>query len=205
MNKNYEEVPGWFSEEEASCLVEYIKQCSIIVELGSFCGRTSMLMSANKQEHCKLYCIDIWEPLHDYFVYHDNGSEVFKWKIDNVECLFDYYMKKLDYIKIHSQSDKVPETIKENTVDLLFIDTFHSANIVRQEFNAWKKYLKSGSIVAFHDYDKVNNYVTYNKQFRSQFQGYLKEIDSICSNHSLKKLELQGTLLVTQNEKHYNN
>ena len=198
MNNNFLKIPGWFSEVEAYSLLEYIKSSSIIVELGSFSGRASTLFSANKKNHCKLYCIDIWEDIGNFYISHNNGNKEFKWDIDNVECLFDHFMKELDHIKIKTLSHIIPNSIQKNSVDLLFVDTCHDSEIVNQEIVSWFDYVKSSGIIAFHDYDIEHDYSYHPLKLKNQFINYRKTVDFICEKYSLKKLNLTETLLITQ-------
>jgi len=119
---------------------KYITNESVVVELGSFSGVSSELFAL----HCKtLYCIDPWLPYWEI-----NDSE----KMNYAEAKFDCMMKQYNNIvKYKLKSTESISKFENNSVDLIYIDSDHSAENVQKEIVSWLPKIKNNGYVAGHD------------------------------------------------------
>lgn len=113
-----------------------VSKASIAVELGSFEGGTSVVISRSLNKSAKLYCVDC-------FVLNQADSR--PRFINNV--LPNFKNMKLMEMTTHNASMVFTEPI-----DFLLIDACHQEHAVREDLEDWLPKVKSGGLVAFHDY-----------------------------------------------------
>lgn len=112
-----------------------------ILEIGSFEGNSSMFLARHFKE-TNIYCIDNWE-----------GTEEYKGlNFNTLEKNFDENVKEFkNIIKIKTKSDSF---YKDNQIffDLIYVDGYHKAHQVLNDFkNSWKS-LNNNGIIIFDDY-----------------------------------------------------
>lgn len=110
----------------------------VIVEIGSFRGRSAAFMAAALPQgsETKIYCIDVWED-----TAHMKAADIGLKKLGLRGFVELIRGKSLDVVK---EWDKA--------IDLLFIDGAHDYHSVRDDFRAWLPFVKTGGMVLFHDY-----------------------------------------------------
>jgi hypothetical protein len=143
-----------------------------VVELGSFCGLSTMYLSVGvRASESKLVCVDTFQA-------NAEGEDVSA--MQNKEAVLKYYkmfsdvggsgggfvttmlnLHGIEYLKIvepvvGKSLEVVKEWDPERKVDLIFIDANHSHT--RQDFEAWIPYLQPWGMVAFHDVNKGGLY-----------------------------------------------
>lgn len=132
--------------KERVVLSRISKNAKFIVEIGSYLGASACCFGckANNNIQKTIVCIDTWN--------NDAMSEgcrdtwgIFKRNTD----LLEQYV-----IPVRGFSVDVVDQVRAITprFDLLFIDGNHSYDGVKADWNAYKNFLESGSIVVFHDY-----------------------------------------------------
>ena len=72
---------------------------------------------------------------------------------------------------IHGDADVLSEFIILNKVKLLFIDGHHNYDSVKQNTLKWEPFMKTGSVMLFHDYDHPET-----KRFLDEHYGNKKEV-----------------------------
>lgn len=143
-------IPGWLSEIDAKILWQLCSGLEgPVVEVGSFLGRSSVLIS----HICDVVCIDPWIaglrfrrcifdkiPSHldnlnfmELFL-HYTSSTTYNHRIKPIRC-FDY--------------DLFP--FWRSKIDLLFLDHVHTKNSVVKSLLGWRPYFSSKSRVLVHD------------------------------------------------------
>jgi predicted O-methyltransferase YrrM len=144
-------VTGWMSPLELEWLAEQA-QHGIVVEIGSWCGRTTRAMADNKIDGI-IYAVDTWE-----------GSE------ENQEFLKDkppgfLFNQFCDNLSHHIARDRVvPMRLTSLAAadyfsrmgikfDFVFIDAAHDYKSVVADILAWRPLVKHGGILSGHDYD----------------------------------------------------
>lgn len=146
-------IPGWLTQKEGELLFRLAKACTrrgVIVEIGSFKGRSTVLLGlGSKSGHkAKVYAIDP----HTF----DMDIDTLIIPKDNRGTLHDF----LRNIKEASVEDIVVPVNKlskdalnmvKGPLELLFIDGDHEYEAVKLDFLLWSPRLSPGGIVAFHD------------------------------------------------------
>lgn len=145
-NENFGE--DWFTYPNLyKSMVEYFSNGSHFIEVGSWKGKSSAFLAveiANSGKNIKFDCVDTWEggPEHT----HIDTTLLYQQFINNMKPLEGYYkpikMKSVDAAKLY----------EDNSIDFVFIDACHDYECVLEDIKAWYPKVKSGGILAGHDY-----------------------------------------------------
>lgn len=98
------------------------------------------------------YMVDLWET---FALPGDVGSEQ-KWHDDNYKNVLKLVEPFSNYKILKGLTVQMSGHVKDNSVDLVYIDACHSYECVRDDINAWWDKLKSGGVMAFHDYEMTH-------------------------------------------------
>lgn len=130
-------------------------------EVGVYMGYYSRVLLDNIPG-LKLYCIDSWDR---------NETRVRAYDLAK-ETLSKYPGTSL----IKNTSVEASKEFEENTFDFVFIDADHSYEAVKQDLYAWFPKVRSGGIIAGHDY------------FESPKKTVqvIKAVDEFVKKHNLK-------------------
>lgn len=131
--------------DERRALYELARGKKRILEIGSYLGAsaTCFAAAAKKHEGVKIFCIDTW-----------NNDAMTEGKKDTFQQFSDNTKPFKDYIvPVRGFSTEVVDKISQQTdyLDLLFIDGDHSYEGAKADWDAYRKFLRKGSIVVFHD------------------------------------------------------
>src|SRR5690349_13242959 len=130
-----EDIPGWMTKCELTVL-EALASCipseGILVEVGSYLGRSAWTFAQSVHPSVKVYCIDPWP---------DNLFPKFK---ENVKTCPN----------IITIQDLSPRMAWDKNVrpDLVFIDGNHSYPHVDEDIKFWSQQLKKNGILCGHDF-----------------------------------------------------
>lgn len=156
-----DKIEGFLAVEEARLLFDFalqIPENGVIVELGSFCGKSSyILANIAKYKRGELYCVDVFIPNFDGIA---TPPEV-AMKSLSEHVLIPFY----DHTKLIADFTANAGKWFSGEVDFLFIDADHSYDGVKQDLEEWLPKLKNGGYVAFHDY------------FNNAFPGVKQAVD----------------------------
>ena len=140
---------NWFSYPNLySDMVKRFDSESRFVEVGSWKGKSSAYMAveiANSNKDIEFYCIDTWEGS----VEHDGMKELpqlYNIFLDNMKPVEEYYFP----LKISSLD--ACKKFKDNSLDFVFLDASHEYEDIKKDIKAWLPKIKSGGILAGHDY-----------------------------------------------------
>ena len=152
--------PAMMGEVDAAALVkisQLIPPDSIAVEIGSRLGGSSKLILDSAPGIKRLYCIDSEWSLSDSQAmldpYMDQLTEY--WSIDRTRSCFDYAKELLqDYKQARLLALSSPYDFNWWTepIDFIFEDSSHANPQLRDNLNFWVHLVKSGGIIAGHDY-----------------------------------------------------
>jgi len=124
--------------------------CKNVLEIGTFLGGTFYTMcklSNPAGKKISIDCPDVITP----------GSEVVKQKYNEIDRYLIKFAKDVVIIRDDSKSDeclqKLEKELQGELLDFIFIDGDHTYERVKSDFINYKKYLKDGGYIAFHDID----------------------------------------------------
>lgn len=139
------QVTSHLSPEERCRLYLLAKSREYVLEIGSYIGASACCFGAALHEagSGKVICIDTWnndamtEGHRDTWQEFQNNTASFK---EHIVPVRGFSIAVVDKVAVFTKS-----------LDLLFIDGDHSYEGVKADWNAYKHFLQSGSIVVFHD------------------------------------------------------
>lgn len=130
---------------ERIVLYELSKEMSVIAEIGSYIGASACCFgAASKNKEKIIICIDTWNNDGMLEGNRDTWSEF----SSNILSFAD------SVVPVRGSSTEVVGEARKITknFDLLFVDGDHSYEGVKADWEAYKEFLRPGSIVIFHDY-----------------------------------------------------
>ena len=153
----------WFTYPNLySNMVGFFPSNSHFVEVGSWKGRSSAFMAVeinNSGKNIKFDCVDTWrgsgnEDCHNLDSYVKAGTLYEKF-LSNIEPVKHIITPK------RGDSVEIAKTYTDKSLDFVFIDGDHRYKFVKADILAWLPKVKSGGILAGHDYalDDVNRAV----------------------------------------------
>jgi predicted O-methyltransferase YrrM len=136
MDKSAFKIDGYLHEPECELLANEAGKVNngIIVELGSFLGKSTAILASNIKENTKVYAIDLWK---DENIYQGFVKNINKWN------------NLIEIKRIDSHGKEIPNIYD---IDLLFIDADHSYESCFSDLNIWYDRVKDGGIILIHDY-----------------------------------------------------
>jgi predicted O-methyltransferase YrrM len=152
------EIPGFLQDEEAVALFQIARNLppgSTVVELGSWLGKTSVVIAKGLQRGSgsRLYCIDPFAPAGD-------ARSVVRYRELAGALgggLRDAFLANLDR---HDVADRVSVLQGfshefsgdwEDEIDCLFIDADHSYEAVARDLEEWSGFVRPGGWLLLHD------------------------------------------------------
>jgi predicted O-methyltransferase YrrM len=151
MEHFFHKIEGWFTFPGLyKYVVDRFQSGSHFVEVGTWLGQSAAYLAVeilNSNKNIKFDCIDLWEDNEEY-----KDAQVIK-----ENRFYETFLKNVEPIKDHITPIKLPslEAVKlyeDNSLDFIFIDASHIYENVKNDIEAWYPKLKSGGILAGHDY-----------------------------------------------------
>ncbi len=182
-------VEGWLNDDEAALLIATAAAAlrapgerPAIVEVGSYCGRSTVVLGLTAQAACpgaKVYAID--PHTGTYGAVGDdqrNGPPTLERFTRNIADagLTDVVVPIVAYsYKVHW----------DDPIRLLFVDGLHDAANVARDFNQFEWWVERGGYVAFHDY-------------APHFPGVAAIVDGVLAGVKYRRVDQAGSLIVVQ-------
>lgn len=136
-------------------LIKELPYDIIMAEVGCYAGESSLIfMSSNKIK--KFYAIDPWSKIFNGDIKNKTVKEINT--INSVYNLMDFAEECFDIrMKPYNNVIKMKMTFDEAfdklpNLDFIYIDANHDYEFVLNDINIAKKIVKSGGIIAGHDY-----------------------------------------------------
>lgn len=141
---------GWLEDDEARWLSAQAFNRDLVIEFGSWCGKSSLALCCAK----RLICVDTWLGTPGDSGRHEEAiseglSPISEWRLNTkhlpnvigiVGNLRDPFIESL---LIHCYGGKA---------DMIFIDADHSVDAVTKDIWLAKQLLRKGGILCGHDY-----------------------------------------------------
>lgn len=174
MGKSKEEVfkiadaiQGWFPRNDMETLwmlgTQFIPKGGLVVEVGSWKGRSSYLLASICQERgARLICIDSFRGLlakdnARWDAYHGPDGSYAEANEKSIIRHIRENLKEFDVDIREGDSRELHKILADKSVDFLFLDGDHELPAIAQDLdNFWPK-VKNGGIFCGHDYDKGND------------------------------------------------
>jgi len=117
-----------------------------IIEIGSYVGASACCIGAaiKKSGTGRVFCIDTWNNDAMTEGNRDTYAEFLKNTVSFAQFIIP--VRGFSMAMVKQMATKI------NQVDLLFIDCDHSYDAVKTDWDAYKGFLQTGSIVVFHDW-----------------------------------------------------
>ncbi len=182
-----EPIEGWFSREEGDLLFRSVEQVirsvqsGAVVEIGSYCGRSTVVLGSVVQAlrpSGKVYAIDP----HEGVLSGESGTVSMPSSLPSFLKNIEAAGLKDVVSLIRKKSFEVSWT---EPIAFLLIDGLHDYENVSRDYAHFERYLVSGALVAFHDYADI-------------WPGVRKCVDSLLETGVLEKLAQERFLLVTR-------
>lgn len=125
---------------------KYLKPESVIAEIGSFQGVSTILFSMHVQKVYSIDCYDYPVPATGRIPSHD---QLF---IDAEKLFLERTKDIKNIIKVKKTSSEASKEFPDRILDAVYIDAEHDEASVRADVKAWKNKIKIGGILCGHDF-----------------------------------------------------
>ena len=141
-------IDGFMSEPELLWLAAQAREHSVIVEIGSYLGRSTRAML----DHTNgiIYAIDDWKGPRDIYLSKEERDTLFSKFCANLKDSLNWD----NLITLHLDFAMIPNWILFGTndqVDMVFIDGDHNYEYVKRDILFWKNKLSKGGLICGHD------------------------------------------------------
>lgn len=135
---------GYLTRPEIDLMMEIARSLPdnpVVVNIGAGAGTSGMTFMESRPD-LKLFTIDVNN--------HDNPYG----GLMNERNAFEWsgFAGDKRHTQIHNDSKKVGKTWRRGAVDCVFVDGDHTDAGVVGDIEAWKKHVKPGGVMIFHDY-----------------------------------------------------
>jgi SAM-dependent methyltransferase len=150
-----ESVPGWMTRPElevVAAAAAAVPENGLIVEIGSFAGRSSVHWAANSHPSVEIYCIDPFDyVLDDYSYEHMQGDRTNVRGRPSGELFIEHTEAWAERLVPLAQLSPPPSW--DRPADVIFVDGDHTAEGVRRDLEFWIDHLKPSGRLLGHDWD----------------------------------------------------
>lgn len=169
-----QQIEGWMMSSELQWLAENAVNHNLIVELGSYLGRSTRALGDNTPG--VVHAIDHWygpagggnsKPLPPSL--DSVGSSGIPWTEEDRAALFGLFSANLE--DLIASKKVIPHRIDHTSVDLdlspdmVFIDGDHSYEAVRHDLAVWVPKVKKGGLICGHDVNQASVHVPVSEVF----------------------------------------
>lgn len=122
---------------------------AIVVEVGSFRGRSTLAIAAGLDQVDRPTLVAV-----DTFAGDPEWEEIAA--VDRARQLFDANTAGIGFLQaIQDTSVRAAARIADSSVDWVFIDALHDYASVRDDIRAWAPKVKPGGLISGHDYGRA--------------------------------------------------
>lgn len=125
---------------------------AVVVEVGSYAGRSSAHWAANSRPSVVIYCIDPFDAIIDDFsLAHIQGDGSSVRGRASGELFLEYTTRWAD--RLTMVADTSPLRSWDRNADIIFIDGDHTSEGVTRDLEFWTDHLKPHGRLLGHDWD----------------------------------------------------
>jgi len=125
----------------------------VIAEVGVYKGGTTKYLLDNLPGIQMYYAVDLWKHYDDFTDILDPKRTMIN---DDMDKIYENFIKRIDkYDKVvvmRMMSITAASLIKDETLDIVFIDANHAYKYVKEDIMLWLPKVKKGGIISGHDY-----------------------------------------------------
>jgi len=181
--------PGWLDDAEAELLMSAALYAvgrrgtaRNIVEIGSYCGRSTIVLASVVAAGASGGCLWAIDPHEGQVGAADQG-------LQHGEPTLDRFRANVAGAGVASVIETVVRRSYEvgwrRPIDLLLIDGLHDFANVSRDFLHFEPWIADGGLIAFHDY-------------ASYYPGVMALVDELLANPGYRQVELSRSLMVVE-------
>jgi predicted O-methyltransferase YrrM len=147
--ENALKIPGWTSEKELLWLAMQASTRPMVVEVGSWKGRSTRAIADNLPAGGIVYAVDTWNGTPEDVLH---GQEI----AGRADWLYNEFLNaknKENCVAVRGASLSVVKRFDAGFFDMIFIDAAHDYDNVKADILAWRPLLKRGGLFCGHDFD----------------------------------------------------
>ena len=145
-------VPGWLGEAQAEILWKLAAPARVVVELGSWKGRSALALALGVRPGAQVWSVDLFHGSADERLPGGPQEEVLGLPggtLPDFARNLDQYLG--DPVRVIVADHVEAAAAFALPVDLLFVDGEHTIQATVATFRAWAPRLAPGAVVVFHD------------------------------------------------------
>jgi predicted O-methyltransferase YrrM len=150
-----ERIPGWMTRPELEVIARAaatVAKDGVIVEIGSFAGRSSVHWAANSDPSVRIFCMDPFDAIVDEFsLAHIQGEAGDVAGRPSGELFARHTSDWAARLTPIAQASPPPSW--DQPADVIFVDGDHTAEGVTRDLEFWVDWLKPGGTLLGHDWD----------------------------------------------------
>ena len=140
-------------------LCQSVPTCGIIVEIGSYMGKSAVCFAENSKPTVNIYCIDTFDE--ERIVNHkydEESCKLYDLPFNGTYNLHELFLENTKgYSNIHMIRGYSPQEIQydKGPIDLLFLDASHTNPNDLENLSYFMRFMSDEATIAGHDYDPV--------------------------------------------------
>lgn len=154
-------IRGWMDDEELTWLAEQATQATKIVEVGSWCGRSTRALADHTTG--TVWCTDPWNGQQGLHVKQSTTGDILLLRKPMYQDVFAAFLRNLsdhlatNRVQVLPVRSLVAIRILQHLApfDLVFLDGDHAYSSIVPEIEQFRPLVRPGGILAGHDYGDV--------------------------------------------------
>lgn len=153
-------VDGYMADSELEWLATQAKTHKLIIEVGSWHGKSSRAIADNMMEDGILLCVDHWRGSETE---RDNNHQSANWEdgdhayLGFLDSMWDLVGTKVHPVRLSSKNAAKYIHSHNMKANMIFIDAGHTYEEVKADIEYWLPNLEQGGLICGHDAFHVNN------------------------------------------------
>jgi predicted O-methyltransferase YrrM len=139
---------GWMTEEELTYLASLAQRYPVIVEIGSWRGRSTIAIGMNTNG--PVFAVDVWNGVIPEVC--DVGPAIYQEFLQNTRDI-----PSIIAVRLESLEAAAIFAALHAELDAVFIDGNHAYESVKADILAWRPLLRERGVLAGHDYHNERN------------------------------------------------